>query len=181
MSLIDWVPWIPTLITAAICLIALVVVFDVAGLGRRITPGSQEFFGRLPPVLRRLWRALVTVVAAQLVATVAAVTAAPAAWGAGDIAFRVWEADTLPMGVALGVVIIAGMFGRRRAARRAARSGSADGASSDTAGEIGRGLGKLALRVARSPQGKAALRGAGRVAGSVQRAAATPPEGKDRP
>lgn len=166
MPHIDWGPWIPTLIAAAIALMLAALVFDTLGVARRLTPTSQAFFAPFPPLMRRLWRALVLVLLAQLVATVTSVTAMP---GWADTMFRVWETDTLVLAIAMAIVIFAGHVGGRRAQRRADKD-------ADTATDIGRGLGKLAVRAARTSQGKAALRRAGKVAQSVQKAAAPPPK-----
>lgn len=166
MPHIDWGPWIPTLIAAAIALMLMALVCDLLGVARRLTPTSHAFFAPFPPLMRRLWRVLVLVLLVQLVVTVASVTAMP---GWADTMFRAWETDVLVIAVAMVIVLFAGHIGGRRAQRRRDRD-------TDTATEIGRGLGKLAVRAARSSQGKAALRQAGKVAQSVQKAGAPPPK-----
>jgi sugar phosphate isomerase/epimerase len=164
---IDWVPWIPTLIALALALVLLGLVCDVLGMARRLTPASHAFFAPFPPLARRAWRVLVMVLLAQLVLTVASVTVLSQSWS--ELMFRVWETDVLPLAIAMGLAVVVGHVGGMRARRRRQRD-------TDTAIEIGRGLGRLAAKAARTPQGKQALRHASRVADSVKAASQPPPK-----
>lgn len=135
---------------------------------------SRRFLRRLPRAIRWLWFAIVAVVAAELALLGLGL------WLGGDWLWAGMQLASILAGpLAVGLVVVLGVAYLRPPRQRAKPSEPSEPPAQPD-GEAGRRAGQAVLALARSREGRVAIRRAARLVRAVQAATRPPPDDDQR-